>query len=243
MQTLHVNDNIDLSQLDPFMPAQQSNACRNGNLTYHGHPLKIICGPIKITSYGIPPIDKKYISTDEHRKFISIPLDPKQRACRDLANHLEIMDKYLGSDDVKKKLFDLAANNYIYVPCIRKKIYKKSSYCDYCKMKLNVPTIIKNSQTNEHIDAKTIMDIAEHVRFLSIITCTFTYGNIFTITVPNIHYTYTYGISLYMDEITIGESIHKYIPPIYSLNQFKQIYKRYVDDHRKTTNKNITIIL
>ncbi len=146
------------------MPIQQSSTCRNGNITYHGHSLKINCDPIRLTSYGIPPIDEKYTPIDEQRKFIRIPLDPKQMACKDLADHLEIMDKYLNSEDAKTKLFGPVANEYIYVPCIRKKISKESLCCDYCEIKLTInQTIIKNSITNEQFDAKTIIDIESHV--------------------------------------------------------------------------------
>ena len=80
-------------------------------------------GLIKISSHGIPSLDKKgskrtYYPDDSKREFIKIPLNDTS-ACNDLRKHLEAADEWAGSDEMRKKLFGKRANKYQYMPCIK----------------------------------------------------------------------------------------------------------------------------
>lgn len=81
-------------------------------------------GKIKITSHGIPSLDKEgsknnYYPDDSKREFIKVPLDPEQPACRELKAHLEAADKWAGSEEMKKKLFGKRSSKYQYQSCIK----------------------------------------------------------------------------------------------------------------------------
>ena len=82
-------------------------------------------GRIKMTSGGIPPLDKDnpnakgYYPNNSKREFIKIPLDPEQDACIELRKHLEEADKWAGSEEMRKKLFGSGWKKYVYTPCIK----------------------------------------------------------------------------------------------------------------------------
>lgn len=81
-------------------------------------------GKIKLTSHGIPSLDKKDSKTnfypdDSKREFIKIPLDPGQAACLELREHLEKADEWAGSDEMRKKLFGKRADKYQFQTSIK----------------------------------------------------------------------------------------------------------------------------
>lgn len=81
-------------------------------------------GKIKITSHGIPSLDKEdsknhYYPDDSKREFIKIPLDPEQPACVELREHIEAADEWAGSEEMRKKLFGKKADKYQYQSSIK----------------------------------------------------------------------------------------------------------------------------
>lgn len=118
-------DNVEVSELNK--EGSQPIAYINYNDTKRGDAkTKILMqsGKIKLTSHGIPALDKpdsknKYYPDDSKREFIKIPLDPTQPACVDLTKHLEKVDAWAGSEEMKKKLFGKRASKYQYQPCIK----------------------------------------------------------------------------------------------------------------------------
>jgi hypothetical protein len=165
-------------------------------------------GWIKLTHYGIPPLDTErgFYTEDSQREFIKIPLDPRQDSCRDLRNHLEDADEWAGSSEIRKKLLGNYANNYEYQSCIRtpqliesfgeddndgKKDVENDSPVNYVKMKFNVVTnenkdrinqtkLIRRNRDNTRttVVAKSITEIANEIKYLSEIRFIFMYSKI-----------------------------------------------------------------
>ncbi|BCS83025.1 hypothetical protein QLL95_gp1098 [Cotonvirus japonicus] len=82
-------------------------------------------GFIETSFYGIPTLSKEndkkgYYKSDDDREFTKIPLDTKQKSCRDLREFFVSIDNFLGSKEVAKTLFNNKAKHYKYQPCIRK---------------------------------------------------------------------------------------------------------------------------
>lgn len=82
-------------------------------------------GKIKITSHGIPQLDKEgsnnnYYPDDSKREFIKIPLDPEQPPCVELRKHIEAAEEWAGSEEMRIKLFGKKkADKYQFLPCIK----------------------------------------------------------------------------------------------------------------------------
>jgi hypothetical protein len=137
-----------------------------------------------------------YYPDDSKREFIKIPLDD-QPACIELRKHIEAADEWAGSAAIKKKLFGKRADEYQFQPSIKtpkksvndddkpktkkaKGTTEKKEYpiIDYVKMKFNVisqgkirvnKTKLKKveGKTKTTINAVSIAEIANEVRFLS----------------------------------------------------------------------------
>ncbi|XWV24881.1 hypothetical protein QJ856_gp0902 [Tupanvirus deep ocean] len=149
---------------------------------------------IKITQYGV-----QYFG-DVNEEAIKIPLDPAQKSCMDLKNHLQKIDEFFGAENLRIGLFGKKANQYVYQPCVRSTNGK-----EYCKMKFNFildnkkrinktkiydvngninqnieNTLTKdnNIQNRNQITADTMADIAENIPFYSTIKFIFYYSKI-----------------------------------------------------------------
>lgn len=117
-------DNIEVSELNK--EASQPIAYINYNDVERNAKTKILMqsGKIKITSHGIPALDKpdsktNFYPDDSKREFIKVPLDPLQPACVELIKHLEKVDNWAGSEEMRKKLFGKRASKYQYQSCIK----------------------------------------------------------------------------------------------------------------------------
>ncbi|CAH6420954.1 Hypothetical protein MVR_LOCUS216 [uncultured virus] len=156
------------------------------NLEYHGIPL--------LANDEHPD---RYHKDDSTRGFIKIPLDPKQKACRELRAHLEAADKWAQSSTLKKKLFGDKAKDHNYMSLIKtpepieeskKKPGKDYPIIDYVKMRFHTefPSGVMATRLNRvdkdkkrtPITVETVTDIANDVGYKSNIKFVFYYPKI-----------------------------------------------------------------
>jgi hypothetical protein len=211
-------DNIRISELDTSgrqITAQISYFDEKNQLET---PIYIQTDTMKIAGDGIPKYHDIYYPTDDKREFILIYLDLDQLMRVKLRNHLEKMDMYFGSKEIKKKIFGKNAKKYIYSPCIKEKendvwdsdsdsdkTYKKP---DKCKIKfnmiqngenrINTTKFIKNVDGKKiPIVVKSITEIANNIRFGSEIRLVFKYHKVWAtkMKIPGSQYQ-MYGIGL-----------------------------------------------
>lgn len=185
------------------------------------------CDWIKICMYGIPHLNKNYINTDEEREYIQIPLDLNQPSAMKLKNHLELMDKWANSDEVRYKLFGDNMNKYAYEPLVKEKMFYdnndhkqklRSNNTSYVKMKFkmdlygpnrtNKTMIVKLENGKRNIlDANTITEIAKEITFLSDVKIYFHYTKIWAIGIGRM----TYGIGIKIKTIEVKPNSKFYI--------------------------------
>ena len=78
--------------------------------------VEIKAGPIRLTTDGIPNLDKNGVkphSTDDRNILIKIPLDS------DLKAELDKMDNYFASEIFRKQIFGNKEYKYQYTPLIK----------------------------------------------------------------------------------------------------------------------------
>ncbi|XWV26128.1 hypothetical protein QJ857_gp0952 [Tupanvirus soda lake] len=108
-----VFDNISTSELksngeQPVAYVDYNDVSRNLQTK-----ILIQTGDIKITRYGV-----QYFG-NVNEEAIKIPLDPNQKSCMDLKEHLQKTDTFFGSEEIKANIFGKSRNKYKYVPCIK----------------------------------------------------------------------------------------------------------------------------
>uniref|UniRef100_A0A6C0CD95 Uncharacterized protein n=1 Tax=viral metagenome TaxID=1070528 RepID=A0A6C0CD95_9ZZZZ len=158
-------------------------------------------GQIEMTSGGIPPIHPQFWPTDDKRAFVNIPLDDKQEACRDLRKHLEKVEAYFGSNEMREKIFKGKAKQYQFSPCIKINTNEDGDDApvdpekpkfvkhDSVKMKLNVikdkeewvnlTKLIKITDDGKtQIVAKEVKDVAAAITLRSKVRLLFTYNKL-----------------------------------------------------------------
>ncbi|AZL89478.1 hypothetical protein QKC54_gp0344 [Megavirus baoshan] len=162
-------------------------------------------GTVKLVDHGIPGIHEKYCPTDEKREFIKIPLDNSQPACVELRKHAEQADEFFGSNKMRKQIFKNRADDYQYQPIIRtpqekddddnddnndkKKPKENKVRYDFIKMKFNMTGSGENrvnktklielkGDKKVSVEADTITEIANNIRFLSEIKFIFYYTKV-----------------------------------------------------------------
>jgi len=157
-------------------------------------------GKIKMTSGGVPPIHAQFWPTDDKRKFINVPLDPAQDACVELRKHIEKVEAYFGSNEMRKQIFGSREKQYQFSPCINIKAVadnneaddgkKKFPKHDSVKMMLNT---VKEGETDivnltkviqlrdgkkTQIEAKKVQVVADNTCLNSEIRLLFTYNKL-----------------------------------------------------------------
>lgn len=154
-------------------------------------------GKIKMTSGGIPPIHQQYWPTDDKRKFINVPLDPAQDACVELRKHIQKVEEFFGSNEMRKEIFGAREKQYQFSPCIKiqdntdvddsKKKFPKH---DSVKMMLNtvkegdtevvnLTKVIKiKDDKKTQIEAKKVGVVADNTGLGSEIRLLFTYNKL-----------------------------------------------------------------
>lgn len=152
-----------------------------------------------------------YYPDDSKREFIKIPLDPDQPACVDLKKFLEKVDSWAGSSEIRRRLFGKKEDKYEYQSCIKfplrrdddesndeksDNVKNDRSAVEYVKMKFNVvqqgkervnrTKIVKNmgGGQKEQINAITITDIANEIKFLSEVRLIFYFSKIWANKIP-----------------------------------------------------------
>ncbi|MEM0354192.1 MAG: hypothetical protein QXW79_01285 [Thermoplasmata archaeon] len=152
-----------------------------------------------------------YYPDDSKREFIKIPLDPDQPACVELKKFLEKVDSWAGSSEIRRRLFGKKEDKYEYQSCIKiplrrdddesndekiDNVKNERTSVEYVKMKFNVvqqgkervnrTKIVKNigGKQREQINANTITDIANEIRFLSEIRLIFYFSKIWANKIP-----------------------------------------------------------
>jgi hypothetical protein len=210
-------DNIHIPELN-WEYRQPTSKISYLNVNQLEMPILIQTGIIKMTFYGIPHIND-WRPKDDEREFIYIPLDPNQWQCIELRNHLEQIDAYFGSNEIKKKLFGRRAKEYEYSSCIRRILdfesdsdeeFKKQE-CrkpERCKMKfemaqsgesrINITKLIKIVNGKKiPVSAKTITEIANNITFGTEIRLVFKYHKIWASKVKHLGCQFRqYGIGL-----------------------------------------------
>lgn len=122
--------NTDVSELNKSGAQPMAFINYNDPVLQTKNKILVQSGHIKMTSGGIPPLDKDnpnqkgYYPNNSKREFIKIPLDPEQDACIELRKHLEEADKWAGSEELRKKLFGNKYKKYVYTPCIKSPKYE-----------------------------------------------------------------------------------------------------------------------
>lgn len=222
---------INFNNFDLCKPKTNRPIC---NITYSDTKLIIQCDPIRLTSHGIPPLDKKFILCDNDRAYINIPFDPNQLNCIELKKHFEAADKYFCTDHLKDKIIDFGYNPSLYNPSLYNTIvkYANNSYkTDYFKIKLDIDKIHKLKTiifvNDQKMDISTVTELTEYCRFLSTIHFVFEYSYVWIL--GN-----SYGVRLTMTELHIDEKKPFYKFPMYDLVKLKEHYKEYMDNHKYT---------
>ncbi len=251
-------DNIEISDFNDS--GRQRLAYLNYNNTDMNIQTKILIksDTIKLTSHGIPPISKpdapekeKFVKCDADREFIKIPLDKDQPGCKKLRKHLEGVDKWLGSNKMRVKLFGKDdAKHYKYQPCIRtpmpmpgkkKKMDKNGKeypIVDYTKMKFHMAgdnqgkkmlTKLKKIEKGKKtlIKAETVTDVANEIRYGSEIRFIFYYNKIW------VSSKYEYGLGFKIMVVEYKPNIGKGI----NIEQVDFESDEEVEDDTKQTTK------
>jgi len=227
--------------------------------------------PIRITSYGIPQLDKNgahFYPMDKQRHFIKIPLDPDQNSCIKLKKLLQKMDEYFGSKQFRKILFGTKYfDKYQYQLSVRtKQAYpdsddydsddddsppskNKKIYPDYCKVvfmgdrnQMNISTIL--TRYNKNIPVRTVTDMEQYVKWGSTYTFCIHIYKIWANTSPVHGATKKlYGLGLKMKEIIISQPyIHfSHYIPECDLVGIKRVYKTYMDEKKNSIQKYLEI--
>lgn len=214
-------------------------------------------GNIRLTHHGIPRLTNgqslNIYPDDAHREFIFIPLDLNQPNCVELKNHLNKADAFFGSEDLRKILFGSRWDNYQYQPIIRTKNQGNVVKPDCCKIKfnftrrgsdrINITKIYKDGKLL--FDTKTVTDITQYVRFMSMINFTFIYQKIWANKArAQGANKIMYGVGLKMLEINTSSSLYTYVDralPFYEMDKLKKSYKQYMDSRKNMYKKNIII--
>lgn len=188
-------------------------------------------GQIEQKSGGIPPIHPQYWPTDDKRAFVNVCLDEEQEACRELRKHIEKVEEYFGSNEMKEKIFKGKAKQYQFSPCIKintddtgadepedpnKKKFVKH---DSVKMKLNtikdndnwvnLTKLIKITDDGKtQVSAKEIKDVAAAITLRSKIRLLFTYNKLWANKQP------TVGSKLKLYGVGFKIMVIEYVPGI-----------------------------
>ncbi|AGC01838.1 hypothetical protein H012_gp625 [Acanthamoeba polyphaga moumouvirus] len=194
-------NNVLVSELER-KPKAQPLCYLNYKDEKHGDTkLLVQSDKLKITDHGIPGIHEQYYPDDSKREFIKVPLDNGQDACRKLRKHFEEADQFFGSNKLRKKIFGNNADQYQYQPIIRtpqeqnndekkNKSGEDKPKHDFVKLKFNMAGSgesrvnrtklfqIKSEKEKEPINADTITEVANHIRFQSEIKFIFYYVKI-----------------------------------------------------------------
>lgn len=230
-------DNLEVTELvqegnQPFAYIDMYDAKRNAKT-------KILVqnsGKIKINSQWL---DEMY-PNNASREYIKIPLDPEQPACMELRKHLAAADEWAGSEKMRKRLFGKRADKYQYQPCIK---YDNSKNAEYVKMKFVIieqggdrvnKTALQRIEGDKKIkiNAMTITQFVDEIRFLSEFKFIFCYSRIWANKVADVgEYMIRYGLVLKIMAIN-----YEYIPnanisdPIYDLQTLKKKFKNHAND-------------
>jgi hypothetical protein len=237
-------------------------------ISRNGKPFVVKTDNIKITSNGIPQLDKEdnchgYYPDDGHREFINIGLDLNQSACVHLKTFFNKADNFFGSEQMRKILFGTKASRYVYLPLVKtKETYaddddddyhknKRLPYPDYIKIKfITVP--LKNTgrkiwtnlkKNGLQVKAETVTEIASHVKFNSTASFTIHFRKIWADKhqPPNDN-KYHYGVGLAMIEIEMGKFDFIYMDkPIYDKAGLRKAYKKYLDEKKNSICKHVAI--
>ncbi len=192
---------VDVSRLG-FTDLEENTRSKGQKISYprYEHPTNGSDSPlfiqfpwVNLNSYGIPRLGE-YYSDDSQRAFVKIPLDQSIPEVKQFSELLQAIDKKIGSDEFKEKMFGSKASKYEYQPIYRlpqeededaKKDPNKKDYGPkhpYMKLKIDttypdnkVKSIVFTSipgangkRTRTKVDGiSSIDDIASHICFMS----------------------------------------------------------------------------
>ena len=244
-------DSIDFNEVD-ISELKYHYSSYVGFVTYCGKKWEIETGPIQLTSYGIPQLDKPessgYHPDDSTRRFIKIPLDNFQPSCQYLRKNLERLDEFFGSLIVRKKLFGIKSDNYKYDPIIKIILNHDKIQSDYCKIKFITDYHTKENKTiikknNEIVEAKTVTEITNYVKFLTTSRFTICVQKIWAHKNPSLGDKFiSYSVGLVMNEINVGNAYLKLDKlEINDISTLKKAYKNYFGQDNKFPKDKITI--
>ena len=149
----------------------------------HKSKILVKSEPITLKSAGIPALDG--FINDRQRAYISIDLDPEQSACVKLKNYIKFVDNWADSVNTREKLFGKMHRKYEFIPSIKEKLTKEKRNLEFVRFHLNVELSgnqctnktkinrIINNNKKQPIEAPTITDITNEIRFNSRINLVF----------------------------------------------------------------------
>jgi len=200
-QVIHLCDKIDTTKLS-FSKFQ--NGGKDMLLSfpcYDNGPLIFQTPKIKMTSYGIPPLNSYLPGNDNSRSFIKFPIDPNQPECLKLEKTLSDIDTFIINN---KEIFNDIGQNIQYEKTVKNpipthfnadfdgddiKIPPKMKYCKVnFDMALTIKTTIfvKNGTETKKIIVNNIDDIANHLTFGSSVRGIIMINKLWVITNPSL---------------------------------------------------------
>lgn len=191
---------------------------------------------IKITAYGIPPLNQNYYPTDKHRNFIKIPHDPTQTSCNELFALLGKIDTYMTTAETKQTLFGNNAHKYRYNPLIKTPHqqededgnvvgYQKFNYCkvNFCtdhntgNLKTSAFRKKNNGDVQLFENMKTVSDLNEYLRWSSTARFAITINKMWANKKPIGSQSIDYGLTLKCLQTVIIEP-----EPVYNNQYFEK---------------------
>jgi hypothetical protein len=225
--------------------------------------------PIKITGYGIPGLDGKYFPTDDKRSFIKLALDLNQQSCINLKKFLERGNEFFTSNELKKKLFKSNHNSWTFNTFVKVPYDKisdddesdsKSNFhirsfrkMDYVKIKLpasskkygkyccSISLFLGDKQIMQN-ELLPLEEITKYVKFGATIKIKFSLTKIWE-TRTQIK---SYGVTLCASEIRVIPSYQNAVVfsnPIYTIDEIKEAYKKYMIEQKKNLNRMDEIVV
>lgn len=184
--SIHLCDKIDTAKLS-FSKFKSVGMNSISFPCYDNGPFIFQTPKIKMTSYGIPPLNSYLPGNDNSRSFIKIPIDPNQPECLKLEKMLSDIDMFIVNN---KEIFNGIQQNIQYEPTVKNptpthsnvdfdgddmKPKMKTPRMKYCKLNFDMsltvkPSIltsifVKNGTDTKKIIVNNIDDIANHLTF------------------------------------------------------------------------------
>jgi len=166
--SIHLCDKIDTTKLS-FSKFKSVGANSISFPCYDNGPFIFQTPKIKMTSYGIPPLNSYLPGNDNSRSFIKIPIDPNQPECLKLEKMLSDIDMFIVNN---KEIFNgIQQNiqNIQYEPTVKNPTPTHSTV-DFDMSFTFKPSIltsifVKNGTDTKKIIVNNIDDIANHLTF------------------------------------------------------------------------------